>query len=110
MLVFIGYLFEDSNRFLSLNGLIRISVVYMAPLCTLPVPVRKIHFSQDSQIHEVQVRKSYFVPFEPIEWLENLHMAKTDLELGKCVPNFLYVSWSAFYSQIQLWEGRKIIC
>ena len=33
----------------------------------LPVPLRKIHFSQDSKIHEVQVRKSYFVPFAAIE-------------------------------------------
>ena len=82
-------------------------MVYMVPLCTSPVPVRKIHFSQDSQIHEVQVRKSYFVPPEPIECLENLHMARTDLELGKCVPNFSYVSWSVFYRQMQLWEGRK---
>ena len=65
------------------------------------VPFSNIPFSQDSQIHEVQVQKSYFVPFEPIEWLENLHMARADLELVKCVPNSLNVSWSIFYSRIQ---------
>ena len=63
-------------------------MVYMVPLCTLPVPLRKIHFSHDWRIHEVQVGKSHSVPFEPIEWLENLHMARTDLELRMCVPNF----------------------
>ena len=73
-------------------------MVYMVLLCTLPMPLRKIHFSQDSQLHEVQVRKRYSVPFEPIEWLENLHMARTDVELGNCVPNFLDVFWSVFYS------------
>ena len=76
----------------------------------VPMQNSKNLFSQDSKIHEVQVRKSYFVPFEPIESLENLQMARTDLELGKCVPNSLYVSWSVFYSQIQLWAGRKINC
>ena len=85
-------------------------MVYMTSLCILRLPLCKTHFSQDSQIHEVRVKNSYFVPLEPIEWLENLHMASTDLELGKSVPDFLYVSWSVFYRQIQLWEGRKIIC
>ena len=85
-------------------------MVYAIPMCNFPLPDGKIRFSQDSQIHEVQVRKSYFVPFEPIEWLENLRMARADLELGKCISNFLYVSWSVFYSQMQLWEGRNIIC
>ena len=47
------------------------------------------------------------VAFEPIEWLENLHVARADLELRKCVPNSLYVSWSVFYSQMQLWEEQK---
>ena len=84
-------------------------MVYVIMMCTKLVPFTKIPFSHDSQIHEVQVRKSYFVPFEPIECLENLHLARTDLELGNCVPNSLYVSWSVFYSRIQLWEGRKII-
>ena len=37
-------------------------MVYMVPLCTLPVPLRKIHFSQDSQIHEVQVQKAILYP------------------------------------------------
>ena len=85
-------------------------MVYVIPIGTLRAPLSKIHFSQDSQIHEVQVRKSYIVPLEPIKLLENLHMARTDLELGKCVPKFLYASWSVFYSQIQLWEGKKINC
>ena len=80
-------------------------MVYVIPMFILRVPLSKIHFSQDSQIHEVEVRKSYSVPFEPIKCLENLHMARTDLELGKSVPNILYEFWSAFYSQIQLWEG-----
>ena len=84
-------------------------MVHVVPMYTLLLQISKLHFSQDLQIHEVQVRKSYFVPFEPIESvLENLHMARTDLELGKCVPNSLYVSWSIFYIQIQLWEDRKI--
>ena len=85
-------------------------MAYVIPMSTLPVPMSKISFSHDSQIHEVQIRESYYVPFEPIEWLKNLHMARTDVELGKCVPNSLYVFWSVFYSQIQLLEGRKIIC
>ena len=63
-------------------------MAYVIPMCTLPVRMSKIPFSQDSQIHEVQVRKSYFVPFEPIEWLEILHMTMTDLELGTRIPNF----------------------
>ena len=84
-------------------------MVYMAPLCTLPCPLRKIHFSQDSQIHKVQVPKSYFVPFEPIEWLENLHMAKTDLKLGKCVPNFSYVFWSVFIAKYNCGRAEKSI-
>ena len=65
-------------------------------MCTLAVPRCKIPFSQDSQIHKVKVRKSYFVPFKSVEWLETLHMARTDLELGKIVLNSLYVSWSVF--------------
>ena len=64
---------------------------YVIPMCTLPVPFSKIPFSQDSQIHEVQVRTSYFVPLEPIELLENLNKVRTDLELGMSVPNSLYV-------------------
>ena len=85
-------------------------MVYVVLMYTLPLQISKINFSQDMQIHEVQVRKSYFVPLEPIESLENLHMARIDLEIGKCVPNSLYVSWSVFYNQMQLWEGRKINC
>ena len=46
--------------------------------------MNKVPFSHDSKIHEVKVRKSYFAPFELIELLENLHTARTDLELSVC--------------------------
>ena len=82
-------------------------MVYVISICTLPVMISKIPFAQDSQIHAVQVRKSYFVPFELTEWLENLHMVRTDLELRECVPNSLYVFWSVFYSQIQQWRAEN---
>ena len=82
-------------------------MVYMVPLCTLPVPLRKIHFSQDSKLHEAQVRKSYFVPFDPIEWLENLHMARTDLELRKCVPNFCMCPGLSFIAKYNCGRAEK---
>ena len=86
-------------------------MVYVILMFTLLVLVTKIPFSQDSQINKVQIRKSYFVPFEPIEWLENLHVARTDMELLNYVVNSLYVSWPVFYSQTQLWKGgKKVIC
>ena len=83
-------------------------MVYVIPICTLPVRISKIPFSQDSPVQEAKVRKTYFVPFEPIEWLENLHMTRKDLKLGKFAPNSLYVFWSVFYSQIQFLEVREI--
>ena len=91
--------------FLSLNSLIRISVVYVIPMCTLPLPFDTIIFVRTHKSSRYRYEKvtSYpFVPFEPIEWLENLQVARAELELGKCVPNSLYVSWSVFYSQMQL--------
>ena len=74
-------------------------MVYVIPMCTFPLPNGKIRFSQDSQIREVQVRKSYCVPFEPIEWLENLHMAKADLEIGNFVPNFCMYPGPSFLAK-----------
>ena len=64
-------------------------MVYVVLMYTLLLQISILQFSQDLQIHEVQVRKSYFLPFEPIESLENLHMARTDLELGKSVSQIL---------------------
>ena len=82
-------------------------MVYVIPMCTLRVPLSKIHFSQDSQIHEVQVRKSSFVPFEPIESLENLHMARTDLQLGKRIPNFCMCPSPSFKAKYNCGRAEK---
>ena len=80
-------------------------MIYVIPMYTLLVQISKIPLPQDSQIHEVQIRKSYLVPFEPIEWLVSLQVVRTDLELGKVVPNSLYLFWSV--SKYNYWRAEK---
>ena len=48
----------------------------------------KIPFPHDSQIHEVEVRKSYFAPFESIEWLENFALGQNRLGAWKLYSRF----------------------
>ena len=40
------------------------------PYVYIAIGMSKIPFSRDSQIHEIQARRSHFVSFEPIESLE----------------------------------------
>ena len=60
-------------------------------------------------MHEVQVRKKYLVPFEPIEWLKNMHTA---LSLGAwtvCSRSFVCPrpSFITKYSRARPFECRK---
>ena len=74
-------------------------MVYVIPI-TLPVPISKIPFLR-TQIHKIPVRNSYFVPFEPIEWLENLKTRRLE-----SVSQILCMCPSQSFIA-KLWEGEK---
>ena len=88
-------------------GLIRINLVYMIAMCTWPVRMSKTPLSSELTIHDLKVRKSHFVPFEPIEWLKNLHMARKDLELGKCILKSLFVSCPSIIAKYNCVRAEK---
>ena len=81
----------------------------MVPLCTLLCPLRKINFSQDSRIYEVQVRKSYFVPFEPIEWLENFTWPRQTWSLEAVSQIFRMCSGPSFIAKYNHWRAENSI-
>ena len=62
-------------------------MVYVILMYILPCLLVTSLFLRTHKSTRYRYEKAIFVPFEPIKSFENLHMARTDLELVKCVPN-----------------------
>ena len=66
-------------------------VVYLIPMCTLQVRMSKIHFSKDSQVHEVQVRKASLHPLSQSNGSKISTWPDRFIAWKECPKSFVYV-------------------